>query len=266
MSRPSRRSSTAGDEVTVHRIEELWSLRHLRRLTVGVDDLDRPDLLASENLRALARLVVGESRRRILDLAPISTMLRLQDLFIAGHARGIEAVATLPALTSLGLSMQARSVGLEFVGGIASLRHLRLLLGGRDDLEELRHPQLASLEVTRVRGLARLTPAAFPRLAELSVEDQLQVRALDFTEANRELRYLRLVNCKGLAAVTGLGALPALEHLRVYRTALRLRDVLEAGLPSTVRIEAFHTGRADEDRGIRRELDRRGWAETSPRE
>jgi len=246
---------------SVNHADELWNLPNLTRLSLGVFDLEQRDILAGANLKSLRRLSVGENKGRNIDLAPLSAMKGLRDLFIAGHANGIAAVAGLSRLEKLGLSMQARQVKLAFVNELGALRSLLLLLGGRDDIEEVEHPHLASLEVIRVRGLSKLTPAAFPGLTELLVEDQIRLDWLEFSKTSRNLKQIKLINCKGLKTVAGLKSLPALEHLRVSRTALRLDALLGSGMPPTLRTLAFYTGKASADREIRKELDRFGWAE-----
>jgi hypothetical protein len=246
---------------SVAHAEELWNLPNLTRLSLGVFELGQRDILSGANLKSLTRLSVGENRGRNIDLAPVSAMKGLRDLFIAGHANGIAAVAGLLKLEKLGLSMQARQVKLAFVNELGALRSLLLILGGRDDIEEVEHPRLTSLEVIRVRGLSKLRPDAFPGLTDLRVEDQLRLDALEFSKTNRNLRQIRLINCKGLKSVAGLKSLAALEHLRVYRTALRLGVLLGSGMPPTLRTLAFYTGKASADREIRKKLDMLGWAE-----
>jgi protein phosphatase 1 regulatory subunit 7 len=241
-------------------VDVLWTLQHLTRLHLGIYNLDRPDILEGENLRSLTALSLGETRKRNVDLTSLAAMRHLEDVFIAGHATGLETLTELPALHRLTLSMLAKSVGLGFVGDLDQLRHLKLILGGRDSIAEVQHPQLSSLEVIRVRGLSELTPASFPRLQDLLIEDQIRLGSLEFSSANNELRRIRLINCKGLKSVLGLGKLSTLTELRIARTALRFEDLLAAGLPPALQIMAFYTGKAGPDREIRKQLDERGFS------
>jgi len=242
-------------------LHRLWELQHLQRLTLGVFQLQEMDILSGPNLRRLVDLGLGEIKRKGFDLAPIGEMSRLKRLHLTGQTKHIEVIATLKQLQTLGMSMMPHTVRFPFISDLPRLKRLDLMLGGREDIDEIRHDRLERLELTRVKRLARLEPAAFPALRHLRVEDQLQIKMLKFTKANARLAKLHIVNCKGLNKVDGLKSLNRLESLALYRTAVDLDEVLASGLPRSLRAFRVATLRAKEDAATAARLEALGYQE-----
>jgi protein phosphatase 1 regulatory subunit 7 len=247
-------------------IEMLGKLEHLKRLTLGIFRLDAPLILQLPSLRGLTDLSIGATKKRNIDLAPLAAMKHLRAVTVVGHARSIEALAEVSTLDSLTLWQLASSVRLDFVGAIEQLRRLRLALGGRANVDEIQHPRLRSLEVVRVRGFSTLSPSSFPGLVDLLIEDQLGLVSLTFSDANRCLERILLLNCKSLRSLTGLAGLANLRTLRISRTAIPFEELLGRGLPPTLKTLAFYTGRSAQDRAIRQQLQERGFDEFGGRE
>jgi hypothetical protein len=240
-------------------IEELTKLTRLRRLSLGIDRLGANDILAASNLDGLLELSIGPTQASKLDLSHVGRMKSLVALGVAGQETSIESIAHCARLRELSLTSIGRRVDLGFVNQLGTLRLLRILLGGRDDIDEIRHRHLTSLELVRIRGLRQLRPEHFPSLKELSVEDQLKLLGLRF-KAGCGLTKLRVVNCKSFADLGGLSKLDDLVALRVSRTALDLEALVAAGLPDRLRICALYAGRRQQDARLRKRLDELGYS------
>lgn len=220
--------------------DEIGQLPKLQSLSVGVFELDRPDFLQSLQLGQLTRLTVSETRKRNIDLAPLSQCRSLVDLFIHGHAKGIARIADLPALRKLTISAFAKSNGLDFVSAIPSLAQLTLTLGGRPNLDDLASATVEMLQILRVRGLETLGDLSrFPALTALRMEDQLQITDLDLSGA--DLERLWLDNCKNLSSLHGLERQARLQEFSASRVALdmdALRDRVWPASATSVRLFA----------------------------
>jgi hypothetical protein len=241
-------------------LEELGNLPRLRSLSLGIEGMNAPTILAMPSLRRLRSLSVGPTTKVAIDLSPIATMKELTTLTVSGQETSIEAIGECRRLKTLRLRMIGRGVRLRFVPRLKSLRSLHLALGGRDDIEELAHPSLTDLAVVRVRGLARVTPQIFPRLERLRIEDQLQIGGLELGRGNSRLAFLTVANCRKFRRLAGLRHLSSLRDLRIVRTPIELDDLLASGLPRSLRALVIHTGAARKDAAVRERLDGLGYS------
>ena len=241
-------------------LEELSALANLKALSLGIYRLDQPMILADPAFTRLERLRVDETKRGNLSLSPVAGMTRLRDLIVAQET-DIEALGECVQLRSLRLHNIGRSVRLGFVNRLVNLDSLALILGGRDDLSEIRHAGLTELEIVRVRGLSTIDTSAFPGLRKLVIEDQLRLTSLAFTERSGRLTRLRLINCKQLEHLDGLAQLQDLHELRIYGTALEFDALLESGLPEHLRVFAFYSGKRRADKLIEARLRSLGYGE-----
>jgi protein phosphatase 1 regulatory subunit 7 len=241
--------------------EALHHLEHLRALSIGVNDILPSDLLDSPAFAGLQKLILAESRTAALNLRPLRKMKQLSELHLSGYSSGIEMLSDLPLLKRLSLSGMKRGVRLDFISRITSLCSLRLILGGREDITEVTHPELLSLEIIRVQGFCRFTPSAFPRLRELRIEDQIKLSSLEFSTPGAPLERFHVFNCKGLDSLTGLRSLSHLSELRISRTAIDCQQLIALGLPADLRIFGFYTGSVRKNREIRGQLDKLGYKE-----
>ena len=242
----------------------LGQLGFLRRLSIGIFQLEDNDILRFPNLRSVLHLAVTETKTKAINLSHLAAFSRLEDLRIAGHTRGLAALQELPSLESLALSLIGKKTSLAFTNQIASLRSLSLLLGGRASIAEIETPRLEKLEVCRVLGLTELGDLSrFRGLTWLSVEDQARVTGLSFSTPDSKLETIRIFNCKALREVTGLEALSRLEHLRIGETAMELEALLALRFPPSLKVCALYTGRERENTRIREVLDSRGYVEST---
>lgn len=222
--------------------DEIGKLPKLERLSLGVFELDRPDFLNSLDLARLTRLSLSETRKRNIDLAPLAGCRALEELLVNGHAKGIAAIAGLPALRKLTLSAFAKRNGLDFVAGIPALADLTLILGGRPALDDLASATLETLQILRVRGVETLGDLArLPALTALRIEDQLQIAELDLGGAN--LERLWLYNCKNLAALHGLDRQQRLREFFASRVALDMDGLRDRQWPASATSVQLFTGK-----------------------
>jgi len=241
--------------------DRLSHLQHLRKFGLGVHALDRPDILTLLPLDQLTVLSVGQNARRNIDLAPIARCSALSELRISGQTRNIAAIGQLDQLSSLCLHSIAKTQRLDFVSSMSGLRSLALLLGGRADIDEVRHDALETLHIDRVRAFDRLGPLArFPALRSLRIADEARLKAIDLLGA--QLEAVTLTNCKTLETIAGVTDLPALRSLRVISCpGLDIESMASAVWPPTLEVLALYSGLARRDTPLRAALDQRGYRE-----
>jgi hypothetical protein len=217
-------------------------LEHLDAFAFGVFESDIPELLRYPSLARLHKLVLATTRKNNIDLAPLATYQRLEEIFLNAHARNIATLGDSTSIQRLTLSQIAKSVSLRFVGRMKGLRSLTVLLGGRTSAEELAHQKVIHLEVLRVRGLAEIDLSTFPQLRVLRIGDQLQLRSLELNTGTL-IRWLSIWNCKNLNSLLGLGQAIALQSLSLGRTSVEPDSVLNNAPSSLKRLIISGFGR-----------------------
>jgi hypothetical protein len=240
--------------------QEIANLAPLRRLSFGVYKFDKPRFLDQLDLRKLDRLVLVENAKRNLDLSALQNSRELETLFLNGFTKNIEVLAGLPKLKQLSLGGIAKTQSLRFVCDMSGLRSLTLILGSRQSIDEIAHPGLEELSVLRVRGLEGLgSLERFPRLRELTVEDQIKIGSINVSGSS--LRKLILMNCKNLKEIEGLGGLGELVEFRTSQTKLDLKVLLEGEWPPSLEVLALYSGSQKWNDAARKTLNRRGYRE-----
>jgi hypothetical protein len=215
----------------------LARLPSLTRFSFGVQEFDDPAFLEKLDLTRITNLTLSANAKRNLDLAALGNAATLENLSLQGHSKNIEAITGLPALHSVSLSGFPNTRDLAFLNRLAPLRCVRVFFGSRASIRELLHPGLETLEILRVRNLEDIGPLArFPRLCELQIEDQLQLRSIDVS--GTQLRKLQLLNCKTLETIEGLASLGELVECRLGRTKLDLESIAKSVWPETLEVLA----------------------------
>lgn len=239
--------------------DTLKELKHLSELSIGIFELDDMDFLCWDNLHRLSALTLAQTRRKNLDLAPLSAYRMLDSLFIGGHTRNLAAAGQARALTRLSLNLPA-SAPIGFVNLLPRLDELRLLLGGRANLDEVHDFAGTSLEIVRVRGFGSFDNLKnFVKLQRLRIEDQLQLRHLDVGERLGRLETLEILNCRNLSRLDGLAHLARLRHLRLYKTRIDVDAFIEQDFPASLGTLALHTGKRGQDTIIQERLAAMGY-------
>ena len=197
-------------------------LPKLTRLRFGVYEHPDGRFLEQLDLARLTHLTLGDNKRRNFDLSPLAAATSLEQIFIQGHDRGVEAVGALERLSDVSLSGFPKRHDLTFLNGLVSLRSLLLILGSRASIAEFTHPGLRKLRIVWVRLLEDLGPLRrFTSLDDLTIEDQLRLTSLDVSGLN--LHRLTVSNCKRLELILGLEGQGGLEHLNIPAAAMPVR-------------------------------------------
>jgi hypothetical protein len=221
--------------------EEIGRLSKLRQLSFGVFELNRPDFLDAIDLSRVVRLVLTENRKRNIDLSPLVRCRSLDELFIHGHSKGIDAITGLPRLRKLGLGAYAKTHQLDFIAAIPGLKELKLILGGRTDVDDLSNTTVEMLQVLRVRGVATLGDLSrFPALSALRIEDQLRLSRLDLS--GPKLERLQLFNCRNLAELSGLDMQNGLREFVASGVTLDLNALRDRDWPATMKSVRLFSG------------------------
>jgi hypothetical protein len=210
----------------------------------------------------MTRLVLSDNKKKNFDLSPLENCEKLDEFYLNGHLKNIAAISYLPKLTKLSLGSIAKRQKLEFVNEIPNLDKLTIILGGRENINEVEHASLSELEVVRVRGINDLGRLSrFPNLRRLRVEDQIQLRNISF--AGCDLEEVSIHNCKSLDRLDGLLDLKRLRHFRTSRTKLDLDRLVEANWPDTMETVAIYSGSEKWNEQARKILDEKGFGEYS---
>ncbi|RIX31003.1 leucine-rich repeat domain-containing protein [Amnibacterium setariae] len=190
-------------------------VRHLSLSTARTESF--APLADLVDLRALS---LPETLSRRPSLAPLAALAALEELGIAGHERGFEVVADLPALRHLGL-YASRVADFEALAGHPALEAFSFGFGRVRDLAPLaRVPHLRALRFWRVSRFEDEHAEALGDLAgleSLALADQPRITDLaPLTRAPAPtLRSLELDGLHGLRSAAFLAGLPALEELLV---------------------------------------------------
>lgn len=248
----------------VENIENVYALGNLHKLSFGVYEFDNPDFLSGLNLGSMKSMTLSENRKRNIDLRFLDQCRDLEELLINGHTRNVSAIAGAPKLSRLSLGSMPKKQSLKFVNDLPGLESLTIILGGRENIDELRHGDLHELEVLRVRGLNSLgSLARFPRLRRLRVEDQIQLAGMSFEGS--AVQEIIIYNCKNLESLQGLSELGNLTDLRVSRTDLDLDRLLDREWPESLVVLALYSGSQKWNKRAREILAQRGYAESRAR-
>ena len=239
---------------------------NLRRLSLGIYQLDDPHILKELKLHNLERLAISETAKANIDLAPLEGCGKLADFYLVGHTKNIDCLSRIPMLRMLSLGHIPKKQSLDFVSRIQSLRRLVVILGGRANISEIQHPLLEDLEILRVLGFNNIDSIeALPSLRLLAIEDQIRLENVRFSQANQNIQSLRIFNCKTLRNLEGLDWLTELKSIRIGVTALDFEPLLKQRLAASLKVFAFYTGKTKENATIRKKLDSLGYREYEER-
>jgi hypothetical protein len=204
---------------TISDFSPIAELPALTRLRFGVHEHPDGRFLEQLDLARFTHITLAENTRRNFDLAPLRAATSLEQLFVQGHYRGIDAVSGLPYLADVSLSGFPKRRDIAFLNELTALRSLLLILGSRASIAEFVHAGLQRLKIVWVRQLEEIGPLRrFASLEELVIEDQLRLATLDISELN--LRRLVISNCKNLRQIIGLDRQTGLEHFSMYGTKM----------------------------------------------
>jgi hypothetical protein len=204
---------------------ELAHLPNLEEFAFSVFESDLPELLRTESLVELRKLTLGPSRKNNIDLSPLVSYKRLEDISLCAQTSGIESLALLDVVRRLFLISMGKRQPLDFIRTMEGLRSLTIMLGGREDLKDLAHPDIVYLKIERVRGISEVDLKLFPNVKKLRIEDQIRITNLDLSDGPG-LLWLSIANCKSLRNLLKIDCAARLESLHLARTAVEPESLL----------------------------------------
>ncbi len=227
--------------------------------------MNDPGVLDYFNPTSLKSLILGDTRNCNIDLGNLSNFVELEEFHTTGHTKNISTICSLPSLKNLSLSSIKKKDDIGFISSIPALKALRLILGGRASIAEITSVQLQSLEIIRVQGLEDVGDLGrFEKLERLLIEDQIRLAEIK-VGPNPSLRDMKIINCKTLSRISGIGTLDALSQLGIHRTAIDYDDFMSRAMPNGIKTFAFYTGKSKRDSQILKDLQNRGFHKfTSP--
>lgn len=241
-----------------HNTEALASLDHLYSLNVGIYELENSDILGIDSLRSLRDLSII-SDKKILNLQYVKEFSHLEQLHVGGKVKNLDAIGYLEDLNYLALHSISK-LPLHFINRLKKLKHLRILLGGREHIQEIEENEIDDLEIFRVRGLHDLSNITnFRALTRLVIEDQIQLREIGFGREMNALEELSIENCKGLVRLSGMEQLSSLRKLRIFKTAIEFDSFIHQKLPGSLSAVEFATSKRKEDQEIQEALVKMGY-------
>ncbi|MFF2484620.1 hypothetical protein [Paenibacillus sp. NPDC058071] len=245
-----------------HNIETLATLEHLYSLHLGIYELENSDILAIDSLRSLRDLTIT-SDKKVLNLQYFKEFSHLEQLHIGGKVKNLDAIGHLEDLNYLALHSISK-MPLHFVNQLKKLKHLRILLGGREHIQEIEENEIDDLEICRVRGFNDLSNITnFKALTRLVIEDQIQLQEIRFDRELKLLEELSISNCKSLAHLSEMQQLPALCKLRIFKTAIDFDSFIQQKLPSALSEFEFATSKSKVDQEIKDSLSKLGFQKWS---
>ncbi|MFD0717053.1 hypothetical protein [Paenibacillus sp. GCM10027626] len=236
-----------------HNTEALATLDNLYSLNLGIYELENSEILGIDSLWSLRELSII-SDKKILNLQYFKEFSHLEQLHVGGKVKNLDAIGYLEGLNYLALHSISK-LPLHFINRLKKLKYLRILLGGREHIQEIEENEIEDLEISRVRGFHDLTNiTAFRALTSLVIEDQIQLQEIGFDREMKVLEELSITNCKGLTHVTGMEQLPLLRKLRIFKTAIDFDSFINQKLPGALSEVEFATSKSKVDQEIQESL------------
>jgi hypothetical protein len=191
-------------------IDVLSELQYLKILGFGFYELKDIDIFQSDNLTKLTELSIFGTKTKALDLGFLRRLTDLTHLYIEGHKKNVDVVGGLHKLESLVLR-SAPDFSLGFVNNLKNLQFLKIILGGRKNIDEIDALGIKTLVILRVRGFCQLKNISrFQQLERFWVSDCIKLEELHFDATLSKLRYIIIENCKKLRSLT-------LQKIEYYR-------------------------------------------------
>ncbi|GGG69744.1 hypothetical protein [Paenibacillus radicis (ex Gao et al. 2016)] len=244
--------------VQAHNTETLAELGHLYSLHLGIYELENSEILGIESLQSLRELTFF-SDKKLINLQYFKEFSHLQHLHIGGKVKNLDAIGHLEDLDYLALHSISK-LPLHFINRLKKLKHLRILLGGREHIQEIEENEIDDLELVRIRGFHDLSNITkFRALTSLRIEDQAKLQEIGFDRGMEALEEITLSNCKGLAHLLGIEQLPSLRKLRIMRTAIDFDSFISQELPSALSEVEFTTSKSKADQAIEGSLLKLGY-------
>ncbi|WP_336517665.1 hypothetical protein [Pollutibacter soli] len=257
---PDVKSLVVDPEAVLVHTDAFTHLSSLKSFSLDPDDLDNKNFFSNPVFAKLEKLSIGNTARNDINLEYLGSMTKLKILILHEQTKNIEAIGGTVVLEKLTLN-KIKKVKLDFVNKLRHLHTLRLLLGSREDIGEIEENNIECLEMVLVRGFNNLSGlSAFKKLRQLRFEDLAQLQSISFGESQQTLEELKIANCKSLEEINGLAQLKNLSSLFINVTSIDFDDMLNRGLPSSLKNFSFYTGKSKRDQQIKTELKKSGYS------
>lgn len=244
----------------VKNIEALQALPFHQKLGLGVFYLEDTEILNFDNFKQVDELYIYETHKKNINLQYLEDYTDVKFLINCGHTKNIDSIGRLKDLEVLYLNSVSK-VPLNFINRLSKLKTLKIILGGRENINEILENEIEHLEIIWVRGFCDLSNLhRFNNLKVLQVKDQKQLKEITFPYLPK-VEDVKILNCKSLERVNGLDNLPQLKGLRFYQTNVAYKELMNQPLPATLKVFAFYTTKSKQDKIIREDLDERGYVE-----
>lgn len=122
--------------ISANNLQQVKELLNLRSLCLGIFEIEDPEILSASNLKNLTELIIDTTKTKAFNLGHLSCLKKLKSLRISGHTKNIDAIGDLSELETLTL-YAIKKVPLHFINQLKQLKKLEILLGGRDNLNEI---------------------------------------------------------------------------------------------------------------------------------
>jgi hypothetical protein len=197
------------DAVGVEHIAAMEKLESLRIDIYHLEGFGFLDYVAKH----LKRLFLGRTKSKKPDLAPLSRLDSLEEIYIVGQQRHIEVLSQLKSLRDVTL----RSIStpdISYLKPLDCMWSLDIKLGGIRDLYAIEGMgNIKYLELWQIRGLSDIgVISSLAGLQYLFLQSLRRVVALPPFERLTVLRRIYLENMRGLRDICSLEFAPALEE------------------------------------------------------
>jgi protein phosphatase 1 regulatory subunit 7 len=210
-------------------VEAIAGMQPLQTFGINIFEANYDQVLRYPSVQATSTLFIGTNRKTDWDLQSLGNFANLRTLNVGGQHKNIAVLGEMNGIRSLWLHSIPRKSPLAYVSRMTGLKQLKLMLGGRDNMDEVSHLHLDDLEVGWVKGLTRLDCSAFPALRRLTVEEEAKIVTIDLRK-NADLRKVHISNCKMLEQVN-IEELENLTSLFIAKTAINPEAFLASFLP-----------------------------------
>jgi hypothetical protein len=197
-----------------HSLDFLEHFRGLNHLRVSLPNLSslEPLVHVQDTLETLS--IAGFEKPNKTSLAPLSQCLHLKSLGLTRMTKDVGVVWQLPNLEQLSFTGY-NDRDLQPSNPHKKLRTIYLGFGGMEHIDLVgQMPNLAAIEIFRVKGLTDLSPlSSLTKLQYVALGDLSRITQFPNCSALRKLRRVYLDTLNGLEDLSGLLLAPALEDL-----------------------------------------------------
>ncbi len=193
-------------------VEHIAAMEKLESLKIGIYHLEGFGFLDFVT-KHLKRLFLGVTKSKKPDLSPLSRFDSLEEIYIEGQQKHIEALSQLKSLQDVTL----RSIStpdISYLRPLDRMWSLDIKLGGIRDLYAIEGMKnIKYLELWQIRGLSDIgVVSSLTGLQYLFLQSLRRVATLPPFERLTELRRIYIENMRGLKEICSLEFAPALEE------------------------------------------------------